>query len=428
MVTPKPDSRSAATSRSSQAILSREYCHQGLRSGVDSVTGRRSGGVWYAEAELMNTYWPVRPVNRSMSVRTWSGVKATQSTTASNSRSPSAARTLARSRMSPCRTRTPSGTGRAPLTPRLSRVRSMPRSTASRVLAELMTPLPPMNRTRRALMSKRYIRRHPEPCRGVLGEKPADSAGFSPKTPAPTWTDASEHRVVERSAELGVDPAPSGLVVVQLLAGVPGHHLGMLHRHRDHAVPVRDHDVARPDQHTADVHRHLLGVQLHVALHHPLGAVAAEDRHLLMDALVGVPHATGGDDPGGALGEPLQGVVGPHLSDVETGRLDDHHLAGDDRRANRGHLVELGVPVLVGPGGVLLRLQLGHRLLRRAQPDGVRDAGRLGPLEERGDPGNGALGAQSRPVHTVPDVGDPQAGEQVEGLGDGHRLPQTYAA
>ncbi len=33
-------------STSSHAILSREYCHHGLRSGVDSVTGRRPGGVW----------------------------------------------------------------------------------------------------------------------------------------------------------------------------------------------------------------------------------------------------------------------------------------------------------------------------------------------------------------------------------------------
>ena len=34
------------TSRSSQAILLREYSQNGLRSGVDSVTGRRAGGVW----------------------------------------------------------------------------------------------------------------------------------------------------------------------------------------------------------------------------------------------------------------------------------------------------------------------------------------------------------------------------------------------
>src|SRR5665648_480051 len=302
MVTPKPDSRSAATSRSSQAILSREYCHQGLRSGVDSVTGRRSGGVWYAEAELMNTFWPVRPVNRSMSVRTWLGVKATQSTTASNSRSPSAARTLARSRMSACRTRTPSGTGRAPLTRGVSRVRSMPRSTASRVLAELMTPLPPMNRTRRALMSKRYIRRHPEPCRGVLGEKPADSAGFSPKTPAPTW---SEHRVVERSAELGVDPAPSGLVVVQLLAGVPGHHLGMLHRHRDHAVRITNgvrHRLVTA-LFTAD-----LGQALDLSTRFDTGMVKVNAPTTGVDF-----HAPFGGDKASSYGPREQGTAGPQF-------------------------------------------------------------------------------------------------------------------
>ena len=41
---PPPGRR--VTSRSSQAILSREYCQNGLRSGVDSVTGSRAGGVW----------------------------------------------------------------------------------------------------------------------------------------------------------------------------------------------------------------------------------------------------------------------------------------------------------------------------------------------------------------------------------------------
>ena len=63
-----PVSRYCATSRSSQAILSREYCQNGFRSGVDSVTGSRAGGVWYADAEEMNTYCPVRPRNRSMSL------------------------------------------------------------------------------------------------------------------------------------------------------------------------------------------------------------------------------------------------------------------------------------------------------------------------------------------------------------------------
>ena len=46
IVTGKPSSRYARTSRSSQAILSREYCQSGLRSGVDSVIGSRAGGVW----------------------------------------------------------------------------------------------------------------------------------------------------------------------------------------------------------------------------------------------------------------------------------------------------------------------------------------------------------------------------------------------
>ncbi len=41
-----PVSRYSAVSRSSQAILSREYCQNGLRSGVDSVTGSRDGGFW----------------------------------------------------------------------------------------------------------------------------------------------------------------------------------------------------------------------------------------------------------------------------------------------------------------------------------------------------------------------------------------------
>ena len=44
IVTGSPRSRWAATSRSSHAILSREYCQNGLRSGVDSVIGRRRGG------------------------------------------------------------------------------------------------------------------------------------------------------------------------------------------------------------------------------------------------------------------------------------------------------------------------------------------------------------------------------------------------
>ena len=78
IVAGNPVSRYSATSRSSQAILSLEYCQYGFRSGVDSVTGSRAGGVWYAEAVEMNTYCPVRPVNRSTSARTWPGVNATK--------------------------------------------------------------------------------------------------------------------------------------------------------------------------------------------------------------------------------------------------------------------------------------------------------------------------------------------------------------
>ena len=33
--------------------MSREYRQYGLRSGVDSMTGTRAGGVWYADAELL---------------------------------------------------------------------------------------------------------------------------------------------------------------------------------------------------------------------------------------------------------------------------------------------------------------------------------------------------------------------------------------
>lgn len=70
IVTGRPRSRWAPTSRSSHAILSREYCQNGFRSGVDSVTGRRRGGFSYAEAELMKTYWPVRSSNTSSAVLT----------------------------------------------------------------------------------------------------------------------------------------------------------------------------------------------------------------------------------------------------------------------------------------------------------------------------------------------------------------------
>ncbi len=73
--------------------MSREYSQYGFRSGVDSTIGSRPGGFWYAEAELMKTYCPVRWRNRSRSVCTCSGRKAMKSTTTSNSRWLSAERT-----------------------------------------------------------------------------------------------------------------------------------------------------------------------------------------------------------------------------------------------------------------------------------------------------------------------------------------------
>jgi hypothetical protein len=104
-------------SRSSQAILACEYGQTGLRSGVDSTIGNRLGGVWYAEAELMNTSWPARPRNRSMSACTCWGVNATTS----KSRDPIAARAAAGSRMSARSSSAPSGTGRLTPRPRVSR-------------------------------------------------------------------------------------------------------------------------------------------------------------------------------------------------------------------------------------------------------------------------------------------------------------------
>ena len=80
-----------------------------------------------------------------MSVRTCSGVKATQSTTASNSRSLTTSRTDFGSRISARSMLTPGGSGRVVFRPRFSTNSSMPLSTATREHAELMTPLPPMN-------------------------------------------------------------------------------------------------------------------------------------------------------------------------------------------------------------------------------------------------------------------------------------------
>ena len=101
----------------------------------------------------MKTNWPVRPVNRSTSSWTCSGVKATKSTTASNSRSPIAARADAGSRMSPSRRRASAGSGRADVRPRLRTYRSIPRSTARCEQAELICPEPPTNKTFRAVMA-----------------------------------------------------------------------------------------------------------------------------------------------------------------------------------------------------------------------------------------------------------------------------------
>ena len=127
--------------------MSREYCQNGLRSGVDSTTGNRAGGVWYAEAELMNTYCPVRPpkqpdigphvlrregdpVDHGVELATADGLPD-------------------RGRVAGIAAQHPDLPGHrpVPLVPRLSTNNSIPRSTASHEHAELMTPLPPMNST-----------------------------------------------------------------------------------------------------------------------------------------------------------------------------------------------------------------------------------------------------------------------------------------
>src|SRR3954462_13576378 len=84
----KPLSRWAAISRSSQAILLREYSQYGFTSGVDSVITGCAGGFWYADAELMNTNWPVEaawgPPPNQARLRSMCGtVNAIQSTTGS---------------------------------------------------------------------------------------------------------------------------------------------------------------------------------------------------------------------------------------------------------------------------------------------------------------------------------------------------------
>ena len=86
-----------------------------------------------------------------MSASTCSGVKATQSTTASNVASPERLPHLGRVADVRVPHRRPGGGGRCRVLPRFSTVRSMPCSTALRAQAELITPLPPMNRTRKAV-------------------------------------------------------------------------------------------------------------------------------------------------------------------------------------------------------------------------------------------------------------------------------------
>ena len=68
-----------------------------------------------------------------------------------------AAATDAASSASPVRCRAPAIGGRAVLRPRLSSVRSSPRSTTRALDAELMMPLPPMNSTRRDMVSSSVV-------------------------------------------------------------------------------------------------------------------------------------------------------------------------------------------------------------------------------------------------------------------------------
>src|SRR5450755_3948620 len=89
----------------------------------------------------------------STSACTYCEVKATKLTTTSNVISPTAARTAAGSRTSAWITSAPSGAGRQLVEPRLRMVRSIPAATARREQAELMTPVPPMNKTFSAVMT-----------------------------------------------------------------------------------------------------------------------------------------------------------------------------------------------------------------------------------------------------------------------------------
>ena len=61
--------------------------------------------------------------------------------------------------MSAWTTSAPSGSGRVLVLPRLSTVSSIPAATARAAHAELMMPVPPMNRTFRAVTTATSLRR-----------------------------------------------------------------------------------------------------------------------------------------------------------------------------------------------------------------------------------------------------------------------------
>jgi hypothetical protein len=69
-----------------------------------------------------------------------------------------AARTDALSRMSACSTSAPGGTGLIEALPRLRTVRSWPAATARQAHAELMIPVPPMNKIRSAVTLPSVVR------------------------------------------------------------------------------------------------------------------------------------------------------------------------------------------------------------------------------------------------------------------------------
>ena len=96
-----------------QQVLAGDLVPRVLPEGVAQRRGLQhrqpAGGVWYADAELMNTYWPIRPDSTSSRDCTSRGVKARKSATTSNSRSPRASRTEAASFRSPTRLVAPVG-------------------------------------------------------------------------------------------------------------------------------------------------------------------------------------------------------------------------------------------------------------------------------------------------------------------------------